>query len=999
MTPNSKRILAAVMFTDLVGYTRSMHSDEALARKQIERHRQVVEEQHKRYDGKVINYFGDGSLSIFSSSVNAVQCAIEIQRHLKIPVKVPLRIGIDVGDIVIEEGNILGDAVNLASRIESFSVPGAVLISPAVYNQVKNHGQFRFETLGKFHFKNIPKPSAIYALANEGLVVPNPADLQGKGHRDASANEKFPKILATFLGREKEVEEICKLLNDERLITLTGPGGTGKTTLSIKVAWEVVDRFPGGIFWMPLVSVKNVEGVATECMTHLGLQEDPMLSSEEVLIAFFKEKKALLVLDNFEHVIEAAQVFERVLEACNQLSVLVSSRIILQIHAEREYHVPPLTVPRLEESNTLKQLKDIPAIALFVQRAQASRRSFKLTQENAEAVARICVRLDGLPLGIELAAARTKLFNPKSLLERLNKSFDVLKGGGQFPLRHQTIRQTIAWSYDLLEREEQQLFRRISIFVGGSTMTAIESICGETEQLNIDIVEGVEALVDKSLLTVDHSADDVRFFMLETINEFAREELNNSEEQSAVRKAHLNYYLSLTEDAEPHYYSSDADIWVRIISSELSNIRAAINHAIDVKEMALAYRLGKALIPFWSFRGMSANEGVQQLEKLTSVAVSEHLVVERLKLLQSLASFYLYTDVRDKSASIFEECLDYWRQQDDKNQLGLVLNDIGWYHIVVGDFHQGEIYSLEAKVIFERLSNKKRLVASLNSLGMVKMWQSKPLEAIPYFQKTFVLTEELKDQRRNAHSILNTAYCNYLMGKYDMAENQIENALVFFRKSSSRILEATALIWLSYIYYENKDFGKCMELSVRIGEIGQEINILFGRGMAYGCKALAEYGMGNMDSARELIATAENILQHKGEKHFLSVLIMFQAYFEGHMGNLELVRSCCKKLLGSEIENESYTGFIPGLEITASIAVLEGKYESAAQLFFNAQTLRAELGTPIRKSQEGVYQDLMEDLQRNLTEQEYALAQEHRFDDRQLLALATRVIEQNADVS
>ena len=975
-----------------------MNSDEALAREKIDRHRQVIKEQHKKYAGQIINYFGDGTLSIFSSSVNAVACAIEIQSQLKTPIKVPVRIGIDVGDIIVEDENILGDAVNLASRIESFSVPGAILISESVYNQVKNQTQFLFKNLGQFYFKNIPKPSEVYAISNQGLIVPNPSDLKGKGYRKVSSNEKFPKILTTFLGRENEVEEICALLDDHRLITLTGPGGTGKTSLSIKVAWESIDRFPGGRFWVPLVSVKNTEAVATECVAYLGLQEDPMLSSEEILIDFFKEKRALLVLDNFEHVIKAAHVVDRLHKACTALTVLVSSRIILQIRDEKEYQVPPLMVPKLQESNTLEELKEMPSIALFTQRAQASRRNFTLTQENSITVAKICVRLDGLPLGIELAAARTKIFSPESLLKRLNTSFDVLKGGGQFPPRHQTIRQTITWSYDLLEMEEQKLFQCISVFVGGSTMEAIEEICGENELLNWDIVEGVMALVDKSLLATDDSVGDLRFFMLETINEFAREELDKSNKKSTVKKAHINYYLRLTEEAESHFYSSEAEFWDSIISPELPNIRAAIDNAIDLKEMGLAYRLAKSLIPFWSFRGMTANEGVQQLEKLTAVTIPKSLIVERLKLLQSLASFYLFTLFRDKSKLIFEECLAYWRQQDDKNQIGLVLNDIGWYHIIVGNFQQGEIYTSEAKDIFERLSNKKRLVASLNSLGMVKMWQRKPLEAIPFFKKTFGLTEELKDQRRNAQSILNTAYCNYLMGKYNMAENQIEKALVTFRKSSSRILEETALIWLVYIYYEYAAYDKCMKLSIRIGEIGEEANILFGKGMAYGSRALAEYGMGNLDSARDLINKAENFIV-KADKHFFYKITITKATIEWELGDLEMVKSCCKKLLTYEIEHGSYLGFIPGLEISARLAERVGDYEEAAQLFFNARVLRVKLGTPIPRSEENMYEELLNNLKGNLSEKEYTFVQKRRLDNQQLLALATRIIESKTDES
>jgi tetratricopeptide (TPR) repeat protein len=407
--------------------------------------------------------------------------------------------------------------------------------------------------------------------------------------------------------------------------------------------------------------------------------------------------------------------------------------------------------------------------------------------------------------------------------------------------------------------------------------------------------------------------------------------------------------------------------------------------------MALAYRFVKSLIPFWSSRGLTANEGVQQLEKVTAIPVPESLTVERLKIKQSLASCYLFTLSRDKSEVIFEECLAYWRKQDDKNQLGLILNDIGWYHIVVGNFHEGEIYTAEARVIFERLSNKSRLVASLNSLGMLKMWQRKPLEAISFFEQTFVLTEELKDQRRNAQSILNTAYCNYLMGNYKIAEGQIEQVLVFFRKNSSLIFEETALIWLCYIYYEHGAYDKCKELCIRITEIGDEANLVFGKGMAYTCMALAEFGMGNLDLAKGLIRKADKLIL-KGEKHFTYATTASLASIEWDFGDMGMVKSCCQKLLSHEIEHGSYLGFIPGIEIAARIAAHEGNYKSAAILFFNAQVMRTELSTPIRKSEAKTYEDLLKDLKSNLSPKDYALAMEDPKDANQLLSLANDFI-------
>jgi predicted ATPase/class 3 adenylate cyclase len=989
------RQLAAIMFTDIAGYTEMMQKDEENARHKIKRHREVIEEQHAKYEGRIINFFGDGTLSIFSSSVKAVECAIEIQKQLKTPIEVPLRIGIDVGDIIIENSNILGDAVNLASRIESFSVPGSVLISEALHNQIKNQSKFQFQLLGKFNFKNVEKAKDIYALTCAGLIVPDPSDLKGKGQFCTSVRDNFPTSLTSFLGRTKEISEIKELLQDNKLIILTGPGGTGKTRLSIQVARELKNNFPGGIFWVPLTPLNDAKALALAITDELNLEEDPTLSAIETLIQFFKDKHALLVLDNFEHIVEASLTVQNLLCACGSLSVMVTSRIVLQIPGEIEYKVPPLNIPNPNESHTIEHLKDITSIALFTERARASRPNFQLTEENAETVAEICVHLDGLPLGIELAAARTKIFSPKALLERLSKSLDILKGGGQFPARHQTMRQTIAWSYDLLDPEEQKLFRRISLFTGGSTMEAIETICGENGLADYDVIDGVMALVDKSLLRTYETDDDLRFYMLSTIKEFGIDELKKTEEEQSAKTSHINYYLHLSEEAAPHFYGTEAKRWRSIIHQEQSNIRTAIDYAIELNEMAFAYRLGHALIPYWNFSGSIASEGVQQLEKLIAVQVPDSLISERYKILQALAFYYCYTPYLDKARPIFEECLAYWRKDGDKFQIGHTLNSFGFHHIEQGFYKKSEELSLEAKAIFEELSNKDRIVASLQNLGMGLAWRNRPLEAIPYFKETLQLTEQIGDKRRNAQALLFIGYSNYLMGRYKTAEDHIQNALVYFREFSSRLFEEVALIFLCYIQYEYGDFKKCEELSYEIEKIARETSTLFALACAYECRVMAVLGMGNLSETESLIDKTMRVLDITNSKIWINRLVHHKTMLAWEQGDVELLKSCTAQLVRDELEEEDYMGFVPGLEFAAWIAARYGDYKSAGQLYSGAQSLRQELGLPQKRNEIKICQDFLKKMESKLSDNDSVAAQDVRFDNQQLLDLALSVTDQN----
>jgi predicted ATPase/class 3 adenylate cyclase len=991
MISESKRMLAAVMFTDIVGYTSMMHSDELTARKKVRRHRQVVEEEHQKFNGQIISFAGDGSLSIFSSSVNAVKCAIEIQIKLRSPIDVPVRIGIDVGDIVIEKDSILGDAVNLASRIESFSIPGAVLVSDAVHKQTKNHSQFVFKSVGKFDFKNVPNPVELHALTNDGLIVPEASELEGKGQIHSDSKDYLPKVFTSFLGRKKEIDEIKVLLQSNKLITLTGPGGTGKTRLSIQVAGEVKNDFKDGIFWVPLTSVKDTNTVVMAISEHLGLQEDPILSIEEVVIQFFKEKHALIILDNFEHIVKASYIVERLLQSCSKLSIIVSSRIVLQIPGEMEYRVPPLNIPELDLSNSLEDLKNIPSIALFTERAQASRPNFRLTEDNAETIAEICVRLDGLPLGIELAAARIKIFSSKSLLNRLNKTFDVLKGGGQFPERHQTMRNTIAWSYDLLEPQEQKLLCQVSVFVGGFTMEAIEMICGEIRDFEWDVVDGVMALVDKSLLRTEETEDDLRFYMLETIREYALDELEKGQNIESIKESFINYFLKLSEESSPHFFGSKAEVWSPVIHRELANLRAAVDYAIELEKMFLAYRLAQALMPFWVFRGMNANEAVQQLEKIASVPAPESLSEERYKILLHLARFYHYTPHAPKAIPIFEECLAYWRQKEDQKNIGLVLNDFGFHIMRDGKYEESNVYSLEAKSIFEKLSHKERLVASINNIGMSYMWRGRPLEAIPYFRKNLDLTQELGDNRRNAQALINTAYCNRMMDELELAEEQLQESLITFQKGSSRIFEETALLFISYVYHEYGEYEKCRDLSFEIEQLAKETRTVFALGSSLERRAMAEYGLGNLEEAKSNIEKSREILNISLDS-FYDIATVSHALITWGMEDYSLFRSICNDLLSRDLSEGNYTCIIPGLEYSALEGARQGKFDIATQLFFNAQAIRNDLSTPIPKSRRKLFYDLVRNLKDNLSDKQFDEAQNNLIEKQNLITLAKEVV-------
>ena len=540
---------------------------------------------------------GSGDVrAVFARASDAAAAALVAQRALltgAAPASAPLpvRIALYTSEVELIDGDYAGAAVNRCAWLRAIAHGGQILLSAATQELLRDQVPRGacLHDLGTHRLKDLARAEHVYQLSAADL----PADLPPLHSLDVRPHN-LPIQSTTLIGRAREVARLTAWLRgDARLITLTGPGGGGKTRLALAVAAELVEDFPNGVWFVPLAPITDPGLVALTIARTLGLRDAESRPPLDSLTDALRETATLLVLDNFEQVLAAAPLVATLLAACSQLKVLVSSRAMLRVYGERDYAVPPLLLPDQARLPSLERLTQYEAVQLFIERAQAVKADFALTAATASAVAKICHRLDGLPLAIELAAAQVRLLPPQALLARLQHRLPVLIGGAvDQPLRLQTMRGAIAWSHDLLSAAEQTLFRRLAVFVGGCTLQAADAVCRAAGDPAIDVLEGIASLVDKSLLKQDETADgEPRFRMLETIREYGLEQLEAGGEAEQVRRRHAAYYVGLAEGVNEQVWHSGRMELLKPLTFEQDNLRAVFQWVLDRGDAATGLRL------------------------------------------------------------------------------------------------------------------------------------------------------------------------------------------------------------------------------------------------------------------------------------------------------------------------------------------------------------------------------------------------------------------------
>jgi len=739
------------LFTDIEGSTRLWESEPEIMRSCVEKHDQMARASIGMHGGEIFRTLGDAFFAAFEGAEGAVNSALHLQQSLmemndEAGPPILVRMAVYTGAASPRDDDYFGPALNRAARLLSVAHGGQVLLSASTVALVRDWlpDGAGLKNLGAHKLRDVASPEVIHQLTHESLMLEFP-----RLPSVEIPDNNLPRELTSFVGREAELTYATGLLDQTSLLTLTGSGGCGKTRLALELAADLVPKFPHGVWLVELASIVDAAHVPNVVAAVLGIRAESARPIEVTLREHLRDKTMLLVLDNCEHLVHAcAEFVDQLLRFCPSLKILCTSREAIGVPGEITWKVPSLTVPTAETEPSMEVAQQFESVQLFLSRARQANPSFEMTESNIPSIYLICSRLDGIPLAIELAAARVRLLPLEELASRLSDRFRVLTGGSRTALpRQQTLRATIEWSYNLLDESEQLLLQRLSVFSGGWTLESAESICGFGAIENWAILDLLSQLNLKSLVVFEERPIAARYSMLESLRQYARDQLFETDSGLEVRDRHADFFRVLVANAETHVNGPDQVHWLQLLDEEHDNIRAALDWTLaGSRDRREVLHFAKSLHRFWEVRGFVA-EGRAWLTKALQSPVERQSADARMRALNALGDLEKHAGEHDAAIRRFNEALaiaeelDYERGKAIlKNNIGLVLLEHGEYEAAAAAFEESFDFAKAAQ-------SNADIARALDNMGSAKSALGIKEEAFRLHGEAKSLWKELSDER------------------------------------------------------------------------------------------------------------------------------------------------------------------------------------------------------------------------------------------------------------